>query len=555
MPELQPDVHPSAIVEPGASLGAGSRIWHHAHVRAGAVIGRSCVLGKNVYVDAGARLGDRVKVQNNVSVYQGVQLGDDVFVGPSAVFTNDLRPRAQGEWEIVPTLVQAGASIGANATIICGHQIGAHAMVAAGAVVTKEVLPHQLVAGNPARHRGWVCRCGTVTSRAEAAPAVLDCAACAGKVEPAAAEPSSIPISQLVIGEEEERAVLNVLRSGQLAQGEQVGALEEAFARAHQVSHAVAVCNGTVALTGALRALGIGAGDEVITTPFSFNATLNAILEVGAVARFADVQDDYTVDPEAMAALVNSRTAALLPVHLYGLPADMIAIEKLASRYALAIVEDAAHAHGASIAGRSVGTFGVGTFSLYGTKNITCGEGGLVTTDDDETARKLRLLRNQGMRARYDYEVPGYNWRLTDVQAAIALPQVRRLKEINAARAANAARLSEGLAGLWGLRIPHVPADRTHVWHQYTVRITESATVNRDKFCAALGQAGVGHGLYYPKLMHDYACYADNERVIVAETPNARRLALEVVSLPVHPGVDAAGAARIVNAVRQVLGG
>ena len=237
-----------------------------------------------------------------------------------------------------------------------------------------------------------------------------------------------IPVSKVIIGEEEEHGVLEVLRSGMLAQGEKVSALEEEFAAAHQVAHAVAVSNGTVALTGALRALGIGPGDEVITTPFSFNATLNAILEVGATARFADVRDDFTIDPDAVAASINQRTTALLPVHLYGLPADMTAIADLARRHGLAIVEDAAQAHGAACAGRSVGGYGAGTFSLYGTKNITCGEGGVVVTDDDDVASKLRMLRNQGMRARYEYEMPGYNWRLTDLQAAVALPQVRRLK-------------------------------------------------------------------------------------------------------------------------------
>ena len=205
-----------------------------------------------------------------------------------------------------------------------------------------------------------------------------------------------IPISQVIIGDEERRGVLEVLKSGKLAQGEKVAQLEDAFAMAHGAAHAIAVSNGTVALTAALRALGIGPGDEVITTAFSFNATLNAILETGATARFADIGDDFTVDPDAMAALVNSRTAALLPVHLYGLPADMGTITALAARHGLAIVEDAAQAHGAACQGRSVGTFGIGTFSLYGTKNITCGEGGLVTTDDDGIARTAATAAQPG---------------------------------------------------------------------------------------------------------------------------------------------------------------
>lgn len=364
-----------------------------------------------------------------------------------------------------------------------------------------------------------------------------------------------IPLSQVIVGEDEQRGVLEVLRSGNLAQGEKVAQLEDAFAAAHGAAHAIAVSNGTVALTAALHALGIGPGDEVITTALSFNATLNAILETGATARFADIGEDFTVDPDAMAALVNSRTAALLPVHLYGLPADMSAVTALAARHGLAIVEDAAQAHGAECDGRSVGTFGIGAFSLYGTKNITCGEGGLLTTDDDEIARTLRLLRNQGMRARYDYAMPGYNWRLTDLQAAVAIPQVNRLKEITAVRNANAARLTAGLTGTPGLLLPTVPAGRSHVWHQYTVRLLPDAEVSREEFCVRLTRAGVGHGIYYPKLMHDYPCYQASPRVILDHTPHARRLTAQVVSLPVHPGLDAMALAKVVDAAREAIRG
>jgi acetyltransferase-like isoleucine patch superfamily enzyme len=176
-----PGSHPaaadeSAVIEDGARIGAGTRVWHHAHVRSGAVVGDGCVLGKNVFVDSGAVVGDRCKIQNNVSVYDGVTLGAEVFVGPSAVFTNDLRPRAAARgWTITPTVVEDGASIGANATIICGTVIGSSAMVAAGSVVTRDVAPHQLVAGNPARHLGWVCRCGEVVSREADPPAEPTC--------------------------------------------------------------------------------------------------------------------------------------------------------------------------------------------------------------------------------------------------------------------------------------------------------------------------------------------------------------------------------------------
>jgi len=171
-------IHGSVEIEPGATVGAGTRIWRGAHVRTGAIIGQDCSIGANVFVDVGVHIGDRVKIQNNVSVYEGVSLEDEAFVGPAAVFTNDLNPRATGPWLLTPTRVCFGASVGANATVICGNELGEHSLVAAGAVVTKNVLPHQLVLGNPARPGGWVCRCGEVVSRAGERPANLVCEVC-----------------------------------------------------------------------------------------------------------------------------------------------------------------------------------------------------------------------------------------------------------------------------------------------------------------------------------------------------------------------------------------
>jgi UDP-2-acetamido-3-amino-2,3-dideoxy-glucuronate N-acetyltransferase len=182
MPEPGHYAHPTAIVEDGAAIGEGTRIWHHAHVRAGARVGGGCVFGKNVFIDSGAVVGDRVKIQNNVSVYAGVEIGDDVFVGPTATFTNDRVPRAFNEhWVIVPTVVGVGASIGANATVVCGHTLGPYCMVAAGATVTRDVAPHELVAGTPARTLGWVCRCGRVLSREPEPPAEFRCSDCQEK--------------------------------------------------------------------------------------------------------------------------------------------------------------------------------------------------------------------------------------------------------------------------------------------------------------------------------------------------------------------------------------
>jgi len=355
------------------------------------------------------------------------------------------------------------------------------------------------------------------------------------------------------MGVAEEDAVLGVLRSGHLAAGARVAELELAFAGAAGARHAVAVSNGTVALVAALRAHGIGPGDEVITTPLTFVATLNAILEAGATARFADVTEDLTLDPASAAALVNSRTAALLPVHLYGLPAAMGRVGALARRHGLAVIQDAAQAHGARAGGEPVGRLGTATFSFYGTKNITCGEGGMVTTNDDAVHERLRLLRNHGMRDRYDYALPGFNYRLTDLQAAIATVQLRRLPGITRRRGANAARLSAGLAGLPGLARPVVPAGQVHAWHQYTVRLTAGARLDRDRLAAFLGAALIEARPYYPRLVHDYPCYAGHPQVVPDDTPRARRAAGEVLSLPVHPALDDADLDRIIARVRAGL--
>lgn len=171
-------IEPTAVVEEGAAIGSGTRIWHHAHVRSGAKIGSGCVLGKNVFVDTGVFVGDNVKIQNNVSVFDGVRIEDQAFIGPSVVFTNDLLPRSNGEWSRVSTLVGQGASIGANATVVCGNQLGRWSIVAAGAVVTSSVAPYEVVAGNPARHHGWACRCGEIVSRDERYPVGTACPRC-----------------------------------------------------------------------------------------------------------------------------------------------------------------------------------------------------------------------------------------------------------------------------------------------------------------------------------------------------------------------------------------
>lgn len=362
-----------------------------------------------------------------------------------------------------------------------------------------------------------------------------------------------IPITVVDV-RDSEPLVLEVLRSGSIAQGPMVARLEREFADAIGVKHCVAVNNGTTALVAALEVCDIQPGQEVITSPFTFVATLNAALEAGATVRFSDILEaDFCMDPESAASLVNSNTAVVMPVHLYGQSADMGAINNLVADHDLKLVEDAAQAHGATYQGTSVGTFGLGCFSLYATKNLTSGEGGLITTNDDILADRLRVLRNQGMRERYRYEVIGHNYRMTDIHAAIAIPQVARMFEISETRKTNASILNHGLQGLKSLRTPVELQERSHVWHQYTVVLTEDAPITRDEFVAKLSESGIASGAYYPKLAFDYKCFRNDNRVIIDNVPVATRIAEGCVSLPVHQHLSSTQLEQIIETVHAIL--
>jgi len=356
-----------------------------------------------------------------------------------------------------------------------------------------------------------------------------------------------IPVARPDIGPDEIAAVTEVLESGMLAGGRRVAELEERFAAFIGTRHAIAVSNGTVALMCLYQGLGIGPGDEVITVGHTFNATVSAIMSSGATPVFVDIErDTYDIDAGLIEAAITSRTRAICPVHLFGLPADMTAIADIAGRHGLAVVEDACQAHGAEFDGRRVGSFGHGAFSLYGTKNMTTGEGGLITTDDDRLADWIRLYRNQGMRERYRHEILGYNYRLTDIAAAIGLCQLDKLGRNTARRQAIAARYDAAFADL-PLRTPVIPAGRTHVFHQYTVAVE----ADRDGIIADLGAAGVSTGIYYPIPVHRQPYVL--ERGIHADLPVTDEVAAHTLSLPMFPGLGDRDQDTVIAAVRAAV--
>ncbi|MGZ4590038.1 MAG: DegT/DnrJ/EryC1/StrS family aminotransferase [Actinomycetes bacterium] len=335
-----------------------------------------------------------------------------------------------------------------------------------------------------------------------------------------------IPAAQPLIGDEERAAVDRVLRSGMIAQGPEVEAFENEFSALVGGRHCVAVNSGTSALHLALLGMGVGPGDEVILPSFSFAASANAVRLAGATPVFVDIEPaSFCIDPAAVESAVGPRTTAIMPVHLYGHPAAMAELEAIASRHGLAIIEDAAQAHAASLNGRNVGVFGLtACFSFYPTKNMTTGEGGLIVTPSDEIARTLRLLRNQGMERRYENEIVGFNTRMTDIAAAIGRVQLTRLAGWTAARQHNAKLLD---ATLESVVTPPVAAGAVHVYHQYTVR-----SQDRDALQQRLTDNGVGSGVYYPTPIHRLPSFG-----LELDLPETERAAREVLSLPVHPAL------------------
>lgn len=352
-----------------------------------------------------------------------------------------------------------------------------------------------------------------------------------------------IPAAKPLIGDEERAAVDRVLRSGMIAQGPEVAAFEKEFADQMVGGRAcVAVSSGTAGLHLGLLAAGIGPGDEVIVPSFTFAATANSVALTGATPVFADIDPvSFCLDPASVAAAITERTAAIMPVHLYGHPADLTALGALAAERGLQLFEDAAQAHGATWHGAPVGSFGsFAMFSLYPTKNMTSGEGGMVACATPELVRMVQLLRNQGMEKRYENEVVGFNQRMTDVHAAIGRVQLGKVGAWTAQRQANAEYLN---AHLENVVTPTVAEGATHVWHQYTIRVPE----DRDGFAAALAARGVGSGVYYPIPNHQLPSFG-----LDLDLPATAAACAEVLSLPVHPALSQADLETVVEAVNAV---
>ena len=371
-----------------------------------------------------------------------------------------------------------------------------------------------------------------------------------------------IPIAKPLIGEEEKQAVLSVLASGMLAQGPKVKEFEQAFAQFIGVKHAIATSNGTTALHAALLAHNIGPGDEVITSPFSFIATANTIKMTGATPIFVDIDPHtFNIDPEKIEEKITSKTKAIMPVHLYGNPADMNAIQTIAKTHNLIIIEDACQAHGAqyqitstTTLNQQPQTYKVGSqhtacFSFYPTKNMTTGEGGIITTNDDLIAQKARKLIAHGASIRYYHDHIGYNYRMTDLAAAIGIEQLKKLDTFNNARIKNAQYLSEKIKEIKGIIAPITTSNSNHVFHQYTIRVTTQFPKTRDQLSEFLTKNGIGNSIFYPVPIHKQNAYAQYHQ---QSFPITEQLAKEALSLPIYPSLTNEELDQIISILQQI---
>jgi dTDP-4-amino-4,6-dideoxygalactose transaminase/acetyltransferase-like isoleucine patch superfamily enzyme len=529
----------------------------------GCEIGDETRIGAFVEIQKNASVGRCSKISSHTFICEGVVIEDNVFVGHGVMFINDSYPRAttesgtpqtEADWKVERTLVKAGASIGSGATILANVTIGENAIVGAGSVVTKDVPPHAIVAGNPAKILRFIASSGELKT------------------------PDAVPFLDLVaphleLEHELVGAFRDSLHTAGFVGGAVVGEFEKAFAAACDTTHSIAVSSGTDALRFALMACGIQPGDVVVTVPHTFIATTEAISQAGATPEFVDIDEDtYNMSTEKLRQFLEEQCAreksgqlislrsgrpvtAVVPVHLYGQMADMDEILALAARYGLTVIEDACQAHGAEYFSKErnrwmkAGSMGrAAAFSFYPGKNLgACGEGGAVTTNDADVAAKVRMLRDHGQVKKYYHDVEGYNGRLDTIQCAILLAKLPHLAAWNTARRDWAAEYSRLLSGAEGIALPHEPAWSRAVYHLYVIR-----TSDREGLSEHLKIAHIGTGIHYPIPLHLQRAYAALNYQ-PGDFPVTERVAGEILSLPMFPQLTAQQQARVVEEVAAFL--
>jgi dTDP-4-amino-4,6-dideoxygalactose transaminase/acetyltransferase-like isoleucine patch superfamily enzyme len=557
-------VHESSYIDTPCEIGEGTKIWHFSHIMKNAKIGKNCNIGQNVVISPDVILGENVKIQNNVSVYTGVICEDDVFLGPSMVFTNVVNPRSHviRKDQYLRTLVKKGASIGANAVIVCGNDIGKFAFIGAGAVITKDVPDYALVVGNPGRIVGWMCHCGIRLNFQDGSE--VKCTACGKEYkmisdkeihEKDTTEVTTVPLLDLkaqyaTIKHAIEPVIKEVVESQYFILGPKVKELEDKIAAYSQCQHAVGVSSGTDALLIALMALDLKAGDEVITTPFSFFATAGVIARLNVKPVFVDIEEDtYNLDPQKIEAAITNKTKAIIPVHLFGQMADMDPIMKIALKHNLTVIEDAAQAIGSEDdQGRRAGSIGhMGCFSFFPSKNLGgFGDAGMVVTNDQELASKLVKLRVHGSEPKYYHQIIGGNFRIDALQAAILTVKLDFLDQWTEARQKNASEYMKKLKEQKlheVLGLPIIKKGYRHIFNQFVLRSSK-----RDSLIQYLRDHKIGCEIYYPVSLSNQECFS-YLNYKEGNFPVAEKAADEVFAIPIYPELTEAQKNYIIDTI------
>jgi dTDP-4-amino-4,6-dideoxygalactose transaminase/acetyltransferase-like isoleucine patch superfamily enzyme len=531
----------------------------------GCEIGDQTKIGAFVEIQKNASVGKCCKISSHTFVCEGVTIEDNVFVGHGVMFLNDTYPRAttlqgglqtEADWMVERTLVKKGSSIGSGATILPNITIGEDAIVGAGSVVTKDVPPNSIVAGNPAK----VLRSIGKTMKIDT--------------------PDIIPFLDLVTPHLELEAELiavfsKALHTAGFVGGAVVEAFEKDFASFCNVSHCAAVSSGTDALRFALMAAGIKPGDVVVTVPNTFIATTEAISQAGAQPEFVDIDErtynlsvemlqkflETQCKPDASGRLISLRSGrpvtAVVPVHLYGQMADMEAILSLADQYNLVVIEDACQAHGAEYFSKKLnrwmkaGSMGrAAAFSFYPGKNLgACGEAGAVTTNDPLLASKVKMLRDHGQAKKYYHDVEGYNGRMDAIQAGLLSVKLPHLQAWNAQRRDHAVEYNRLLGENAAITLPSQPSNSRPIYHLYVIR-----SADRDGMMGQLNKAGIGTGIHYPIPLHLQKAYA-SLKYSLGDFPVAERVAAEIVSLPMFPQLSAKQQKRVAAEIQAFTSG
>ena len=505
------NIRSHTIIYPGNVIGNDFSTGHGAVIRENNQIGNHVSIGTNTVIERDSVIMDNVRIHTGAFIPEYTVLCEGCWIGPHVTFTNAVRPLAPGAKELMrgPT-IRKNAKIGAGAAVLPYVVIGENAIVGAGSVVTSDVPPGAVVVGNPAK---------TIKNEKEVTWGM-------DKVEGGTIKRSIPSVSSSEI-----REIARVVASRNFINGNEIKLFEKEFASYTGTAHAVGVNSGTSALLISFMAMGLQ-GKEIMTVPNSFMASGNAIQMAGAKAVFVDVDEKtFNMDVSKLEAAITSKTAAILPVHLYGQPAEMKEILSIAKKHGLKVIEDACQAHGSAYGGKKAGSMGdAAAFSFFPTKNMTVfGDGGMITTNDAEVAKKARMLRDNGrLEAKNDCNIFGMNNRLSEIMAAVGREQLKRLDGFNRRRIELAKVYKEQLEGVGDITLPAAAPGRTHVYHLYTIR-----TKKRDALKDALKKNNVECSVMYPILIPKMTAYKNAG--YKCSLPVAERLAGEILSIPMHP--------------------